>query len=426
MTYPKISVIVPVHNTSAYLEQCMDSIMHQTFRDIEIICIDDGSTDNSFEILERFAASDERIFLLHRDEASGSAALPRNLGLKRAKGKYVMFLDSDDYFDRTLLEKLYERAEKTEAELVMCDNYIVLPLTGELSTKDTELHEKYLPKQEVFSYKDVPDTIFQISNAAVWHKLIAREMLNRYQLEFQENVPVLDDIYFVNLLLIRAERVSIVRDRLIFYRQGRVGGQTTAIERNKESVCLAFSALNEYLKRHGLYEVVKTSLQNWELALLAWWLHSVVSYQAYLDLFDLYCNSYFEKLGLAEMEPETVYEEYWAFYSSIRKEEFWPPLKAILDLETVLGPGKKIVLYGAGYVGKNVYHVMKERGVHTIALWCDGNAESMGNPLIHRPEEILEHDFDALLIAISKLEIVQEVRKYLLELGIEKEKIYTI
>lgn len=122
---PQISVIVPIHNTSQYLEQCMDTLVNQTFRDIEIICVNDGSTDCSQEILEKFASADKRIILLYRSCASGSAALPRNMGLERASGKYVIFLDSDDYFAETMLEKLYEYAEEWNADLVMCDNYTV-------------------------------------------------------------------------------------------------------------------------------------------------------------------------------------------------------------------------------------------------------------------------------------------------------------
>ena len=115
MVTPQISVIIPVYNTAKYLEQCMSTLVNQTFREIELICINDGSTDESRDILKKFALSDERIRLIDRETASGSAALPRNIGLEQAKGKYVIFLDSDDYFAETMLEKLYEHAEKMNA-----------------------------------------------------------------------------------------------------------------------------------------------------------------------------------------------------------------------------------------------------------------------------------------------------------------------
>ena len=176
MKQPEISVVVPVYNTSAYLEQCMESILSQTFQNMEVICVDDGSTDKSLEILKRFAKRDSRITVLHRDGASGSAAVPRNMGLERAKGTYVIFLDSDDYIDLQMFEKMLVCAKKQNADLVMCDNYVVSSRNGLVKDRDGELHHKYITDHitgNVFSYQDIPDTIFQISNAAVWHRMIS-------------------------------------------------------------------------------------------------------------------------------------------------------------------------------------------------------------------------------------------------------------
>ncbi len=425
MVHPRISVIVPVHNTSRYLEQCMNTLVNQTFRDLEIICVNDGSTDGSLDILKEFERSDKRVVLVNRETASGSAALPRNIGLKRAKGKYVIFLDSDDYFAEIMLEKLYGHAEKTRADLVMCDNYTVSSVTDKIQDRDTELHSRYLPAKDVFSYQDIPDTIFQISNAAVWHKLILREMIERYQLEFQVGVPSLDDIYFVNILLVRAKRISVIRDRLVYYRVVRPDAQTTSIERHKESIFYAFHALNQYLKKHGLYESVKTSLQNWTLATMAWWMHSISGYQAYSDMYDLYRNEYFLKLGLADMKRRDLYsEDLVSFYDSIMYREFCPSLKIVL--ETILEPQSRIVIYGAGVVGKNIYHAVKEYGNHTVEAWCDQNAEQIGNPIVSHPNILENLEFDALLIAIGKQKIVEEVKVYLKELGIAEEKIYRV
>lgn len=422
---PQISVIVPIHNTSQYLEQCMATLVNQTFRDIEIICVNDGSTDHSQEILEKFASSDKRIILLHRSCASGSAALPRNMGLERASGKYVIFLDSDDYFAETLLEKLYQYAEEWNADLVMCDNYTVSFQTNRIEDKDTELHVKYLPHKKIFSYQDIPDKIFQISNAAVWHKLILRELVEQYQLRFQQDVPSLDDIYFVNILLVRAKRIGVVGERLVYYRAVRPDAQTTRIETHKESIFHAFYALNQYLKRYGIYESVKVSLQNWTLATMAWWMHSISGYQAYSEMYDLYRNEYFLKLGLADMERSNLYDENLvSFYDSIMYRDFCPSLKILL--ETLLEPDSRVVIYGAGVVGKNIYNAVKEYGNHTVIMWCDQNARKLGNPLVSHPDTLRNAKFDAILIAIGKQEIVEEVKAYLKELGIDEEKIYRV
>ena len=95
-----VSVIVPVYNTEKYLEQCLNSILGQTLQEIEVICVDDGSTDGSVQMIERMSLEDERLVLLKQKNAGGGAA--RNLGMEKAKGKYLMFLDSDDFFHRYL------------------------------------------------------------------------------------------------------------------------------------------------------------------------------------------------------------------------------------------------------------------------------------------------------------------------------------
>ena len=117
---PKISVIIPVYNVEKYLGECLDSILAQTFQDFEIICVDDGSTDRSLDILQEYKRKDDRFVIFQQRHAGAGAA--RNHGLKLAEGKYIQFLDSDDYFEPTLLEELYTRAEKFGSDLTVCSS----------------------------------------------------------------------------------------------------------------------------------------------------------------------------------------------------------------------------------------------------------------------------------------------------------------
>ena len=105
----KVSVILPVYNASDYLHQCMDSIVGQTLKDIEIICVDDGSTDNSLDILKEYEQKDKRVKVIQQKNAGAGAA--RNNGLSIATGEYLSFLDSDDFFEPDMLEKAYEKAK---------------------------------------------------------------------------------------------------------------------------------------------------------------------------------------------------------------------------------------------------------------------------------------------------------------------------
>ena len=113
----KVSVIIPVYNVKPYLKQCMDSVVGQTLRDIEIICVDDESTDGSLKILQEYAEKDTRIQIIRQKNAGAGAA--RNNGMRHATGKYLSFLDSDDFFEMDMLEKAYEKAERDQADFVV-------------------------------------------------------------------------------------------------------------------------------------------------------------------------------------------------------------------------------------------------------------------------------------------------------------------
>ena len=116
---PKVSVIIPVYNVEKYLRECLDSVINQTLKDIEIICVNDGSTDNSLQILEEYADKDSRIKIINKDNGGVSSA--RNAGLDIAQGEFIGFLDSDDYLDLNFYECLYNRANETNSDIVVCE-----------------------------------------------------------------------------------------------------------------------------------------------------------------------------------------------------------------------------------------------------------------------------------------------------------------
>jgi len=121
---PKVSVIIPVYNTKEYLAQCLDSVINQTLEDIEIICIDDASADDSLKILNEYSAKDRRIRVLH-NEISKSALGARKKGVMEATGEYIMFLDSDDYYSPDACEIVYGEKRKTKADLLCFESTVV-------------------------------------------------------------------------------------------------------------------------------------------------------------------------------------------------------------------------------------------------------------------------------------------------------------
>ena len=159
----KVSVIIAVYNTERFLKQCMDSIVNQTLRDIEIICVNDGSTDDSLMILNKYAESDDRVLVYTKENEGLGGASARNYGLERAQGEYISILDSDDFFELDMLEKAVKRAESTNADIVVFGGYEYDERNGNTYTVASILGEKEIPDIEVFSYRDCADDIYQLT-----------------------------------------------------------------------------------------------------------------------------------------------------------------------------------------------------------------------------------------------------------------------
>ena len=160
MAKPKVSIIVPVYNVEKYLEKCLDSLVMQTLKDTEIIVVNDGSTDSSSEIIKKYEEKYENI--KSYSKKNGGLSDARNYGLKYVTGEYVAFLDSDDYVDKTLYEKMYNKAIEEKADYVECDYIWEFP---DESRIDTGI--RYKNKFEMFTYARV----------VAWNKLIKTEII---------------------------------------------------------------------------------------------------------------------------------------------------------------------------------------------------------------------------------------------------------
>lgn len=420
---PLVSVVVPVYNTEKYLEKCLDSICGQSYKNIEIICINDGSTDNSGTILNKYAMYDSRIVVVDRTEASGSAALPRNIGIKQSGGEYIAFIDSDDYLETLFIEKMICAAREHNADLVLCSNYMV-DKNDVIIEEDTELHFDYLEKcNRVFSSVEAHDCLFQISNASVWHRLYKKSLINDNQFFFQENTPILDDIFFVNATLVAANRICIIQDRLIYYRDGRSGSQTSQIEKHYESVYLSFAKLIRWMKKNDCYDTYEVSLKNWILSTMMWWYSSIHNKEISERVFYLYRNEYFVKLNLNTMTLDQILPLYEGFFIDVTQNCYHPPLGVILNSMA----NKRLAVYGAGRHGRKVIREIEEYESIDVVLWCDSNYEELDNKYIRSPQMLKTIVFDSILIAVRNRKAVNDIKEFLIkQLGIPEEIIFSV
>jgi len=219
---PEISVIVPVYNVEKYLGECLDSIINQTFHDIEIICVNDGSTDNSRKILEEYQKKDERIKIV--DKKNGGLSSARNAGLKVAAGKYISFIDSDDWADVTMLDKLYKNITSLNTDIAICAVHLYDETNKTVDDNNTYFN---LPNfdssfdNRAFNYKDTKDFIMEVCVMA-WNKLYRKSFLDECSAHFPDGLIFEDGPFFFSIFF-KTDRISIVRDLLYFYRINREG-----------------------------------------------------------------------------------------------------------------------------------------------------------------------------------------------------------
>lgn len=225
----KVSVIIPVYNVEKYLAECLNSIVNQSLKGIEIICINDGSSDNSLKIIEKYARFDKRIKIINK-EASGSASAGRNIGIHTATGEYICFIDSDDLISLDYLEKMYVKAKETNADLVTNNNI-------------NAFIEKNLKKQKRFLKTNV-------INSLAWSKLYKRDIIIKNSLRFPEGY-IYEDEYFYYTLIPYIKNSVIYNCEMYYYRQSQSSLMGKGKTEKKYQIIDIFRLIYNYYQEHN-------------------------------------------------------------------------------------------------------------------------------------------------------------------------------
>lgn len=196
-----ISVIVPIYNVEEYLIKCIKSIINQTYQNLEILLIDDGSTDNCLKICNNLQKNDNRIRVYHK--SNGGLSDARNYGVVRASGKYVCFVDSDDYIDAAMIEKLYMKIKKENADVCSCDVIAVS------SNQESKVSRKYMSKM-------IDDVYY--GNGFVWNKMYKKKLIEN--ILFDTTIHIYEDLLFNYTILAKKEvKYTFIKDPLYYYIQ---------------------------------------------------------------------------------------------------------------------------------------------------------------------------------------------------------------
>lgn len=219
----KISIIVPVYNVEAYLDECIESIINQTFKDFEVIFVDDGSLDASSKIIERYCEKNDNFILLSQKN-SGSAGGPRNTGIDIAKGKYIFFLDPDDKLPYTALEYLYTAISNSNVEIV-CGSYNDFNSRALWSIK--HVVENVFYEERITSFNE---SIELACNLVPWNKLYDRKFLIRNKIYFNTNLRYGEDRSFVLKSYVLAKKIKIITECVYYYRMRESTTNVSAVQ----------------------------------------------------------------------------------------------------------------------------------------------------------------------------------------------------
>ena len=241
----KVSVILPVYNVEKYLNQCLESLVSQTLEDIEIVAVNDGSTDSSKEILERFSEKyPDKIRFVTTQNRGLSAA--RNYGISLAKGKFISFVDSDDYIDKRFLETLYQAAEDNDCEAAVC---------GYQRVYEDGSPSKPIPLKVSAPYNRSMREDFELLRLApyAWNKIFSRELILKSGVLFPEGMKY-EDIATIYPWLLEAKKVSLSEDVLYNYRFNRPDSIMNNSIKNCCDMLSTLDICNKYMRKNGLSE----------------------------------------------------------------------------------------------------------------------------------------------------------------------------
>lgn len=360
---PKISVIIPVYNAGQYIEECLNSVLQQTFEEIEILCIDDCSSDDSVEKIGQMANEDSRIVLICNERNLG-AGETRNRGIMLAKGKYFFSLDADDFLASDAIEKLYRCAEAHGLQLCFCSHATYHEGDGKLG-KSSQTADVFLQRyqNQVFSWNDVRRYIYQNIFCVPWNRLYRTDFVRESSIRFPK-LSNSEDFFFGEAIVAAADRmgVAIAEKPLVYYRLGREGQVSSTVGQKPYCMLESVKLLYRFLKETHKWEGVERSYHTIVLDVLRFPLRFVEHQERMIKQL---VGQEFSQIGMSGLQQDDFtglgyYKEYREFLDgklsycdqymvSVTEDE-----KKIKEIERFLQRhrGQKTALWGMGNKGQ--------------------------------------------------------------------------
>lgn len=369
----KVSVVLPVYNVENYLRECLDSILNQTLTDIEVICINDGSTDRSLDILKEYAAKDQRVIVMDNERKMG-AAESRNAGIRLARGEYLAILDADDFCHRRMLEIAYTNCAEADADIGTYDYAKFDHQSKNAIVYSMPLFFAKKIGRHIFDFAELPEQIFQLVSCAPWNKIFKRKFVLDSGIEFQ-NLPNSNDTYFGYMILTKARRIHYIDtpEPLYYYRFNTPSQTTSHVYRHPDSTFKALGAMRETLLAQGEFERYRRSFYSRVIDNIYYMLDKAKGLPA-AELLELVYEEGLRPLQMLDCQENDFLSKYQFNryqYLLHKGEGDMQPFSA-LSIEEMFrflsNTGFKFGLWGYGLFGKAFYQASKEHGFELTSI----------------------------------------------------------
>lgn len=315
MSRALISIIVPTYNCFSHISHCINSILVQTLTDFELIIVDDGSTDGTCELARQYAAEHENVFVYQQDHAFAGVA--RNLGLSKATGEYVLFLDGDDYFEPALLEHTYDRIRETDADICVFGANWLNDKTGEVKPMSNACRSDLCPCSATFNRRTNPRYIFCFTTPAPWTKLYRKSFIEENSLRFQD-IRSANDLRFTFTSLAIAEKIAILDENLVIYRRENNSSLQSTQGRDPFAFYHALVSLRQELQTRGVFSEVRHAYVNAALDMCMYNLRTLKnSPEAQRQVFD-----FLNTKGFSSLEISGKPQSYFYIYPDSRYSDY--------------------------------------------------------------------------------------------------------
>jgi len=390
----KVSIIIPVYNVEKYLEDCLKSVINQSLKDIEIICVNDGSTDRSFDILNKYAVMDNRITVINNSKNYG-LSYSRNQGIQYSHGEYIYFLDSDDMITQEAMEELYNISKQDALDAVFFDAMLIFE-TEELKKKfagyNGERNKEYsgiFVGQDLFVHFIQNRDWMSIVQRQFWR----REYLLNNDLNFYEGILHEDELFSFKALL-KANRVCCIKKKYFIRRLRENSIMTTTLsKKNLEGLFVSYCQMLAFWQASKFNEKTNVAVE----------FHLSALYKRVKAIYKSICNTE----DIQRLDHGGIIENhlFQLFISNIQEGRICKSIEK--DKLNVIKQYKNVIIYGAGVVARDVLEILDKNEIGILGFAVtekEGNPKYVMGLPVYKIDELVEYKEEAivLLAVVSK------------------------